>query len=161
MRPHGVISQQWIHSMLIYVAWFIVLCLIKSFLQCWWPALWVYPWLMDCLVIMCPSHLTHWGWVTHICVSKLTIIASDNGLSPGRHQAIIWTNAGILLIGTLGTNFSEISIKILTFSFTKMRSKVSSAKWRTSCLSLNELNTFCEIWIWWVLSSSVLCSSKS
>ena len=52
------------------------------------------------------SNLTHWGWVTHICVSKLTIIGPDNGLSPGRHQAIIWTNAGILLIGPLGTNFS-------------------------------------------------------
>ena len=42
--------------------------------------------------------LTHWGQVTHICVSKLTIISSDNGLSPGRRQAIIWNNAGILLI---------------------------------------------------------------
>ena len=37
--------------------------------------------------------LTHWGRVTHICVGNLTIIVSDNGLSPGRHQAIIWTNA--------------------------------------------------------------------
>ena len=44
--------------------------------------------------------------MTHICVSKLTNIGSDNGLSPGRRQAIIWTNAGILLIGPLGTNFS-------------------------------------------------------
>ena len=52
--------------------------------------------------------LTHWGRVTHICVSELTIIGSDNGLSPGRRQAIIWTNAGILLIRTLGTNVSEI-----------------------------------------------------
>ena len=42
--------------------------------------------------------LTHWGWVTHICVDNLTIIGSDNGLSPGRRQAIIRTNAGILLI---------------------------------------------------------------
>ena len=46
--------------------------------------------------------------MTHICVSKLTIIGSDNGLSPGRRQAIIWTNAGILLIRTLGTIFREI-----------------------------------------------------
>ena len=53
------------------------------------------------------SHITHWGRVTHICVSQLTIIGSDNGLSPGRRQAIIWTNAGILLIGPLGTNLSE------------------------------------------------------
>ena len=56
--------------------------------------------------------LTHWGRVTHICLNKLTIISSDNGLSPGRRQAIIWTNAGILLIGPLGTNFSEILIEI-------------------------------------------------
>ena len=52
--------------------------------------------------------LTHWGRVTHICVGYLAIMGSDNGLSPGRRQAIIWTNAGILLIGPLGTNFSEI-----------------------------------------------------
>ena len=36
--------------------------------------------------------LTHWGQVTHLCVSKLTIIGSDIGLSPDRRQAIIWTN---------------------------------------------------------------------
>ena len=53
--------------------------------------------------------------MTHICVSKLTIIGSDNGLSPRQHQAIIWTNAGILLIETLGTNFSEILIRIQIF----------------------------------------------
>ena len=40
---------------------------------------------------------THWGQVTY-SVSKLTGIGSDNGLSPGRRQAIIWTNAGIVLI---------------------------------------------------------------
>ena len=47
----------------------------------------------------------------HIYVGKLTIIGSDNGLLPGRHQAIIWTNATILLIGPLGTNFGEILIE--------------------------------------------------
>ena len=72
--------------------------------------------------------LTHWGRVTHICVSKLTIIGLDNGLSPGRRQAIIWTNGGILLTRPLGTNFNEMLIEILTFSFMKMRLKVSSAK---------------------------------
>ena len=50
--------------------------------------------------------------MTHIWGTKLTIIGSDNGLSPGRRQAIIWTNAGILLIGALGTNVSAILIKI-------------------------------------------------
>ena len=58
------------------------------------------------------TSLTHRGRVTHICVNKLTIIGSDNGLWPGRRQAIIWTNAGILLIVPLGTNFSEILIDI-------------------------------------------------
>ena len=74
--------------------------------------------------------LTHWGRVTHECVNKLTIIGSDYGLAPGRRQAIIWTNAGILLIWTLGTNVSEILSEIHTFSFMKMHLKVSSAKWR-------------------------------
>ena len=84
--------------------------------------------------------LTHWGRVTHICVVTNTNIGSDNGLSPGQRQAIIWTNAGIVSIGPLATNFSEILIKILTFSFKKMRFKVSSAKWQPSCLGLNVLN---------------------
>ena len=83
--------------------------------------------------------LTHWGRVTHICVSKLTIIGSDNGLSPGRRQAIILTNAGMLLIGALGTNVSEVLIKICTFSLKKMVLKMSSGKRRPSCLSLNVL----------------------
>ena len=74
--------------------------------------------------------LTHRGRVTHICISKLASIGSDNGLSPGWRQAIIWTNVGILLIGPLGTNFSEILIEIHTFSFRKMHLKMSSGKWR-------------------------------
>ena len=56
--------------------------------------------------------LTHWGRATHICVSISTIIGSDNGLSPEWRQAIIWTNAEVLLIGTLGTNFSVILSEI-------------------------------------------------
>ena len=86
------------------------------------------------------SHLTHWGRVTHTCVGKLAIIGSDNGLSPGRRQAIIWINAGILLIGRLGVNFSEILIAIETFSFKNMHLKISSAKWRPFCFGLNVLN---------------------
>ena len=82
--------------------------------------------------------LTHWGRVTHICITKLTIIGSDNGLSPGRRQAIIWTNAGILLIGALETNVSENLIKIYTFSLKKMHLKMSSGKRWPSCLGLND-----------------------
>ena len=50
-----------------------------------------------------------------ICVCNLTSISSGNGLSPGRRQAIIWTNAGILLIRPLGKNFNEILIQIHIF----------------------------------------------
>ena len=85
------------------------------------------------------TQLTHWGRATHICVRKITIIGSDNGLSPGRRQVIIWTNARILLIGPLRTNFREILIGIQTFSFRKMHLKISSAKWRPFCLGLNVL----------------------
>ena len=91
--------------------------------------------------------LTHWDRVTHICVGKLTIIGSDNGLSPGRRQAIIWTNAGILLIEPLGTNFSEILIVIPTFPFKKIHLKMSSGKWQPSCLGLNVLKiTNSRLW---------------
>ena len=83
--------------------------------------------------------LTHWSRVTHICVSNLTIIGSDNGLSPGRCQAITWTNVGILLIGPLGTNFSEMLIEIHTFSFKKIHLKISSGKWQPFCFGLNVL----------------------
>ena len=75
----------------------------------------------------------------YICV-KLTIIGSDNDLSPGRRQAIIWTYAGILLIRPLGKNFNETSlIEIHTFSFNKIHFKMASGKWPPFCLGLNVL----------------------
>ena len=94
---------------------------------------------------------THWGRVTHICVSGLPIIGSDNGLSPGQRQAIIWTNAGILLIWTWGINFSEIFSEIHTFSFKKMYLKMLSGKRRPFCLSLNVLKLICS-YKWYTLS---------
>ena len=57
--------------------------------------------------------------MTYVCIKDLTIIGSDNDLSPGQCQAIIWTNAGILLIRPLGTNFSEILFEIWNFSYKK------------------------------------------
>ena len=54
---------------------------------------------------------THLGQVTHICISKLTITGSDNGLSSGPHQATIWTNAGILLNGPMGTKLRRLVTK--------------------------------------------------
>ena len=66
--------------------------------------------------------------MTHVRVSKLIISGSDNGLLPGRRQAIISTNDGLLLIGPLGTNVSEILIKIHTFSSKKKHLKMLSGK---------------------------------
>ena len=65
--------------------------------------------------------------LTHICVGNLTIIGSDNDLPPGLCQAVIWTNAGILLIGPLEINFIEILIDIHIFSFKKMQVKLNQA----------------------------------
>ena len=92
-----------------------------------------------CSVVSCmwTAAISRWGQVMHICISKLPIIGSDNGLSPGRRQAIIWTNAEILLIGPLGTNFSEIVIKIHILSSKKMHLKMSSGNLRPFCLGLN------------------------
>ena len=79
----------------------------------------------------------------HICVGNNTIIGSGNGLSPARRQAITWTNVGILSIGPLGTNFSEMLIEIHTFSFKKIHLKMSG-KWRPFCLGLNVLTNCCQ-----------------
>ena len=63
----------------------------------------------------------HWevklNWLrsSNVCVDDLTTNGSDNGLLPCRRQAIIRTNAGILLIEPLRTNFCEILIEILTY----------------------------------------------
>ena len=120
------------------------ICVIKTIVFSSWndialsaqPYLWTWPvnkavflfYVQFCVALY--RLLTHWGHVTHICVSELTIIGSDNGLSPERRQAIIWTSAGNLLIGPLGTNFSEILININIFSFKKMHLKMLYGKWR-------------------------------
>ena len=85
----------------------------------------------------CPGKLlTHWGRVLHISGCKLIIIGSDNGLSPGRHQATIWTNVGILLIWPLGI---KIQWNINTFPFKKTNLNMSSVKCQLFCLGLNVL----------------------
>ena len=75
--------------------------------------------------------------MTYIRVDKLIIIGLDNGLSPGRHQAIILTSTGMVLIDPLGTNFSGILLGIQTFYFRKMHLKMSYAKKCPLCLCLN------------------------
>ena len=87
--------------------------------------------------------LTNWGRVTHICVSKLTIIGSDYGLSPDLRQAIIWTNAEILLIEPLGTSFRANLSKIDIFSFKKINLNMPSAKSQPFLLGLNDDHVRC------------------
>ena len=94
------------------------------------------------------------------CTSQVSsLYAETNGapLSPGRCHAIIWTNAGILLIGPLGTNFSEILNEIDTFSFKKMDLKMSSAKWHPFCLGLNVLMPpYQRLRIWYLFNFRLL-----
>ena len=103
--------------------------------------------------------ITHWGSVTHICVGKLTIIGSDNGLSPGRRQAIIWTNDGILLIEPLGTKFCEILIAIHTFSlknkFENVVCEMAAILSRLQCdklivsIEASKANTVATMYAYW------------
>ena len=83
--------------------------------------------------------LTHWGRVTHICVSKLNINGSDNGLALGRRQAIVWTNAKTLLIWPFDTNFNETITEIYIFSVKKMHSKIWPGKLQPFCPGLDVL----------------------
>ena len=104
--------------------------------------------------------------MTHICVSKLTIIGSDNGLSPGRHQAIIWTNAGIMLIGTLeqtsGKSCSKFFHLISRKCIWKCRLEMAAILSRPQCVKYDKSNTgfehklrrtLTEIWLWGTWSS--------
>ena len=68
--------------------------------------------------------LTHWGRLTHICVSKPAIIVSDNTHWFSHHLDQCWN----MFDGAMGTSFSEILIKIYTFLLNKIHLKMSSAK---------------------------------
>ena len=107
-------------------------------LQAWYE-------ICTCIIMICtPFYALAFtsDRMKHICVSRLTIIVLDNGLSPGRHQAFIWINAGILLIGPFGTNVSEILPEKHIFSFMKTYLIMPSGKWRPFCVGLNVLNVF-------------------
>ena len=69
-------------------------------------------------------------------------ISSANGLTPRRHKANFWTNAGTLLIWPLEKNISDILIKIHIFAFKKVYLKISSVKWRPFCFGLSLFNTY-------------------
>ena len=145
--PHweGPFMQMKHKHLIMYACWFLLAETLKGGMVSMPRYRWIFyadlytgqKWFLNCCL------LTHWGQVTHLCVSRLAIIRSDNGLSPGRCQAIFWTNAGILLIGPPGTNFNEILTAIHTFSFKKIHLKLSFGKWRPSYLCLNVLKVLC------------------
>ena len=121
--------------------------------QCW-------PRLMTS-AIQGHNELTH---LPHIYASvKWVSIDSDNGLSPGRCQPIIWTNTDILSIRTQGTYFNEILFEIQIFSFKKMHLNMSSAKWRPFFPGENKLmirkyslkmsngSSCIMIWMWYMI----------
>ena len=89
----------------------LIAVLLSSWRRRWWWVALTHSVIHNCHDVIMQKR-SQGGRVTYICVSKLAIIGSDNGLSPDRRQAIIGTKAGILLIGPLGTNFSEILIEM-------------------------------------------------
>ena len=76
-------------------------------------------------------------WLSPTPTASVMATTKLTAKDPDRCQAIFWTNAEILLIEPMGTNFSEIWIGIQLFSLKKMHLKMSSAKWRPFCLCLN------------------------
>ena len=97
--------------------------------------------------------LSHWGQLTQICACKVTIIGSDNGLSAGQCHAIIWTNAGVLLIVHQASKFSEILFETRIFSLKKMRLK-PVVRIMTAILSRPQCIKACT-WLYYVLCDSV------
>ena len=81
---------------------------------------------------------------------RSVIIVSDNGLPPVKHQAIIWTCVDYSWIVTYGTNFSEIWIKLLYFSFKNFHLKMPSVKCR-----LQNVCHFVQVSFWWVVYSKL------
>ena len=77
--------------------------------------------------------------MTHIRVGKITIIGSNNRLSPGRHLVIIWINVGISLIGPLRTKFSEILIFVQENVFKNVTCELASILFPSQCVKFRIL----------------------
>ena len=99
--------------------------------------------------------------MTHIYVGKLTTIGPDNGLSPGWYQAITWTNAGTLLIQSLGTNSSGILSNIYMFiqenAFENVVCGIASILSRPQCETWNTVH---EV-IWHVLEHKSIITNQA
>ena len=75
-----------------------------------------------------------WWWTY---ISKITTTDSNDGLSPGRRQAIIWTHA--IVESNLRNKLQWYLSEIHAFSCKKMPLKMS-VKWWQFCIALNVLS---------------------
>ena len=93
--------------------------------------------------------LNHCGRMTHICISKLIIIGSDNGLSPNRRQAIVRTKAGLLLIdNTFQCNWNwNSNVFIHENVFENVVWKVAAIWSRPQCVELNHARKRDPLWL--------------
>ena len=134
---------------------------------------------LQCVMWFCES--SHWGRVTHLCGSKIIIIGSKTCLSSGRRRAIIWTNAGILLIRSLGIHFSEIQSKSIIFiqdnAFENAVCQMAFVYSQPQCVKMEvmyQLNTYNSIivllfvpsniqkdWVIWCISTPIQISQHA
>ena len=89
--------------------------------------------------------LTNWGWVTHIPISELTIIGSDNGLSPGRRQTITWTNINWNLRKKLHWHFKQNSYIFVQKLHLKMSCAMVAILSQPQCVKYLSIN---NIWLY-------------
>ena len=109
-------------------------CFHVVFLSCW------NPWFRNCYHCnMANAIKTHLPLLPHICVSELDQHCFRQWLVAYSAPNHYLNQFYLLPIGTLGTNSSEILIKIQSFSFTKMHLKISSEKWRPFYPGVDEL----------------------
>ena len=101
-------------------------------------------WICLAWINMFLQHMSHLSMTIYVENYHTQFHNGFNELNnPVRRQAIISTDAELLLIGSVGTNFSDFFFEIQLFSWKKIRLKMSSAKWQPFCLGLNVLKWSC------------------
>ena len=125
----------------------IIWCIWRQTLQKLWYAIFIGLNVVNvCLCVACLHQIITASRPgrKYVSVNKVNI-GSDNDLASVWHQAVLWTNVGVLLLEPLGTNFSEIWNKVQTYSYKKMSLKMLSAKWWSFCLKVTSCyQTWCD-----------------
>ena len=98
--------------------------------------------------------LTHWGRVTHICVGKLTIIGSDNGLAPTRNQC--WDIVNWNLRNKLQWNLKRNSyIFIQENAFENVVWRMAAILSRPQCVNSLKPGLVFYLWLRKVLANEI------